>query len=479
MATLPKNHDETLQTDIVIIGGGGSGLTAAVAAAEKQARVMVLEKRAVPGGNSSLAGGIFAAESPVQERQDIHTSKDVFFKAAMDHAHWKINPKIVRTIIDRSGDTIQWLEDKGIDFEIPMFYPDLPKTIHTTKTRGAGIIKGLVDLCESLDVNIMCKAEVKKILITEKGVIQGVLAASGDKVFQIVAKGVVIASGGYAGNKDFLRKYFPYYSENLHPIGLPHTGDGLRMAIETGSATEGLGILHLRGPYFQGAMECVVAAMQPNTIWVNKSGERFVDEGKAYYWPEAANALNMQLDKVCYAIMDEALKKTYEEKGIVLGSGGVRDNEALSGLGQKIDQEIAEDRIKMSDSWDAVAEWIGASPAVFTRTIHDYNTSCGQRYDSQLLKDPKFLTPLTTPPYYALKCGQGFFGTIGGIKINHRMEVLNQKDESPIPGLYAAGNDTGGWESDTYSLSLPGLTFGFAINSGRIAGENAAAYVSG
>ena len=83
---------------------------------------------------------------------------------------------------------------------------------------------------------------------------------------------------------------------------------------------------------------------------------------------------------------------------------------------------------------------------------------------------------LRNPPYYAIKCCLGFLGTIGGIKINPHMEVLNQQD-NPIPGLYAAGVDTGGWESYTYCSLLSGSTFGFAINSGRIAGENAANYI--
>ena len=93
-----------------------------------------------------------------------------------------------------------------------------------------------------------------------------------------------------------------------------------------------------------------------------------------------------------------------------------------------------------------------------------------------LLKDRRYLFPLRNPPYYALKCYQGFLGTIGGIKINHHMEVLDQQDD-PIHGLYAAGSITGGWESDTYCLRLSGSAFGFALNSGRIAGENAAVYM--
>ena len=79
--------------------------------------------------------------------------------------------------------------------------------------------------------------------------------------------------------------------------------------------------------------------------------------------------------------------------------------------------------------------------------------------------------PLRTPPYYAMECHIGFLGTIGGIKINHHMEVIN-KQGKPIPGLYAIGVDTGGWESETYCGILAGSCFSFAMNSGRIAGEN-------
>ena len=93
-----------------------------------------------------------------------------------------------------------------------------------------------------------------------------------------------------------------------------------------------------------------------------------------------------------------------------------------------------------------------------------------------MAKDRRYLVALRTPPYYAIKCSPMFHSTIGGISINHRMEVLNGRG-SPIPGLYSVGIDTGGWESDTYCAILSGTTFGFAINSGRIAGENSAEYV--
>ena len=104
-----------LKVELVIIGSGGAGLAAAEAAAENGAsNVMVLEKRGVTGGASAMAVGPFAAESPAQRRQAIIAPRDDLFKRAMSWAHWKVNPRIVRAFIDRSGDTIRWLEDKGL-----------------------------------------------------------------------------------------------------------------------------------------------------------------------------------------------------------------------------------------------------------------------------------------------------------------------------------------------------------------------------
>ena len=469
---------ETLQTGIVVIGGGGGGLAAAVAAAEKGVDVALLEKRSTPGGNASSAGGIFAAESPAQERSKIDARRDDHFKVAMSHSHWKIDPRIMRAFIDKSGNTIQWLEEKGVRFEAPQFYPNLPRTIHLSQGHGAEMVNVLVKKCKDLGVRLFSDTSAKKILTNDKGNVVGVLGTTKERDIKVIAKSVIIATGGYAGNKELLKKYYPFYTEDLYSIGLPHMGDGLIMAIEIGAATEGLGILHLRGPYFRGALEGVVAAMQPTTIWVNKKGERFVDEGTTFYWPEAANALNRQPDKICYALFDEKIKEMFIEEGVVQGYNRFRAQAKLTELGRNLQLEVDKGRVKISDSWEEIATWIGAAPIVLKNTIGDYNSFCDQKHDEMFVKDPRFLLPLCTPPYYALKCYQSFFGTIGGIKINHHMEVLNHQN-IPIPGLFAAGNDTGGWESDTYSLILPGTTFGFAINSGRIAGENAANYISG
>jgi fumarate reductase flavoprotein subunit len=177
-------------------------------------------------------------------------------------------------------------------------------------------------------------------------------------------------------------------------------------------------------------------------------------------------------------LFDERIKNGLMEEGLLKGYSRFPSGTKLTELEKKLRLESQKGGVKISKSLEEVASWMGAAPNVLKTTIDEYNHFCDRGCDEMFAKDRRFLMPLHTPPYYGLKCYQGFLGTIGGIKINHHMEVLDQQEE-PIPGLYAGGNDTGGWESDTYSLVLSGFAFGFAINSGRIAGENAVEFVLG
>ena len=125
---MPKKKDTGIKADIVIIGGGGAGLPAALTGHEKGIVAVILEKRGVVGGNALMAEGFFAAESPAQKRMRIDAPRDVLFKIAMEHSHWTINPMIIRAFIDKSGDTVRWLEEKGLEIDrIPTFYPNLQR----------------------------------------------------------------------------------------------------------------------------------------------------------------------------------------------------------------------------------------------------------------------------------------------------------------------------------------------------------------
>ena len=469
--------------DIIVVGGGGAGLAAAVAAAENGASVILLEKRRNFGGNSALAGGIFAADSPVQKRMMIDAPKKVMFKKAMDYSHWKIDPEIVRAFINKSGDTVRWLEEKGLRFEwvAPLFPNQTPQVLHWPLGRGAALINVLVKSCKKLAVELHEQTGVKKILTDNKGEVSGILAAKDDKNVRFDARGVIIATGGYAGNRALMEKYASY-SENRELTAVPHVGDGLLMSTEIGAATEGLGLLLLSGPRVPGSFLLSAVVAEPLPVMVNNRGERFSDENIPCHF-ERGNTVDRQPDKICYALFDIRIKERIVREGLKRPGWGL-DRQVVY-FQPEIDEGNLEKEMRsaadkggafISESWDDIAQWIGVDPRVLSATIDAYNVSCDKGCDEKFVKDPKFLIPLRTPPYYAIKCHSGFLGTIGGIKINSRMEVINVQG-IPIPGLYAAGVDTGGWQGDTYTgRDLAGSAFGFAVNSGRIAGEHAAGY---
>ncbi|MFH1032349.1 MAG: FAD-dependent oxidoreductase [Chloroflexota bacterium] len=496
---------ETLKTDVAIVGGGGAGLAAAVQAAEKGAKVLVLEKRRSVGGHSAMAGGFFAAESPAEKRRMIDAPKDELFKAGMDFHHWTIDPRILRAYVDISGDTERWLEEKGLNVEfICAMNPHYNiRTFH--RVLGATVLRPLMKSCDELGVKILCQSPVKKLLTDAKGNVTGVLATTEKGELKVEAKSVIITTGGYGGNKKMLKKYCPTYSEDIIYIGLKEVaGDGLQMAIDIGAGTEGLGILHYWGPRFPGTRLVNLLNQRPEAIWINKNGERYFDEGLLFDMGLRGNVVDRQPGKLSYTVFDEKIKNNVIKDNIIgaegtnIGirvpkTGGQQWADLSKDLGEHIDKiygvravagskwtdlpdmlklEANRGNVKISNSWTEIAKWMGTSPAVLKATIDEYNSFCDQGHDATFVKDRRFLIPLRTPPFYAVKCYSHYPDTIGGIKINHRMEVLDKQDK-PIPGLYAAGVCCGGWQSETYCFALTGSMFGFALNSGRIAADSA------
>ena len=480
-----------LKTDLVVIGGGGAGLAAAVAAAENGVRVTVLEKHGL-GGNSALAFGIFGAESPTQKRLNIDCSKDELFKQAMDFAHWRINSGLVRAVIDKSGDTIRWFEEKGLKFDcIPYFHDpgqQVP-TWHIPDGGGAELIKVLSRDCKTMGVKVFKQTPAKKILTSSEGKITGVSAESKGEMLRIKTKSAIIATGGFGGNKTLLKKYCPDYRDNMVCFGLLHQGDGLMMAEKIGAANEGLGLLQLSGPITLGNITLETDStpntkkvtlyfsivFEPTTVWMNKMGKRFINESICHDHHLSSHAVARQTEGVCYTVFDDKVmqKMMAEKKDPELKLKNFRGGpRRLKGK----EAEAIKGSFRMFKSWDDLARWMDADPRGLKATIDEYNGFCDQGHDSVFAKEGKYLQPLRTPPYYAVRWYPTFPNTMGGIKIDEHMEVLDKQDR-PIPGLYAAGVDTGGWVSETYFIKLSGYAFGYAVNSGRIAGEDAARYV--
>jgi fumarate reductase flavoprotein subunit len=486
-----------LEAEVVVIGGGGGGLAAAVAAAEMGVgKIIVLEKRGAVGGNTALSVGPFAADSPAQKRTAIEFQRDELFKIAMHWAHWKINPRIVRAFIDKSGDTIRWLEEKGLRFRCMALYPNqFPPVWHLPEGgSGSDIIKVLSGECKKLGVEIFTSAPAKKILTGPDGRITEVLGEKKGKPFRIVTKSVIIASGGYGGNKKLLKKYCPNYRDNMKCDGLPHTGDGLLMAMEIGAATEGLGLLLLSGPQIPQAAALhlgtnpdnamiaplMAVALEPDTLWLNKRGKRYVDESTTYHHFMSSNAVNMQPDNLTFTILDHDLVEMKTKEGLLIGlgrSGHEEQRSGMPGLERELHRQADKDWLKIADTWDEIADWMGADPDVLQASVDEYNDACDKGHDPLFAKGRVHLVPLRTPPYYAIKGNSDFLDTLGGIKINEHMEVLDKQD-NPIPGLFAAGVVAGGWQADTYCDVLSGAASGFGFNSGRIAGENAATFLT-
>jgi fumarate reductase flavoprotein subunit len=479
-----RSNPEVLDTQIVVIGAGAAGLSAAVSAAENGADVILLEKHSKPGGNSAMAFGPFAAESPAQKRALVDARCDELFRIHMDFCKWEVNPRLVRTFIDKSGDAIQWLEEKGITFELIFHRPNqVPLTHHLSKGKGREIIDVLAKNFEDLGGRLLCQTAATEILMRGKEGVSGVLAIRQNEELQINASSVIIATGGYGGNKELLRKYVPYYNENIHLTGFPNMGDGLLMAFKIGAASEGLGVLQMTPSITQGGgdkLRCI--SWEPYTVWVNKRGERFIDEAYCYEHSrqEAAFGVVKQPDCIYFSLLDEALVHRIMEEGILLG--GHYNPETWSGakmpdLPELLKSGADKGIIKISNSWDDIASWIGITSETLKATIDEYNCFCDTGYDV-FAKDRRYLVALRTPPYYALKCTPRFVVTMGGIKINHHIEVLDH-DDKPIPGVYAAGIDAGGWEGEVYDARLSGSGLAFPLVSGRIAGENATKYVLG
>jgi fumarate reductase flavoprotein subunit len=222
--------------------------------------------------------------------------------------------------------------------------------------------------------------------------------------------------------------------------------------------------------------------IRPEAILVNKNGERYSDEAlflNYHNWP--GNSLSRQPGNMCYALLDEEIKRDIIQKRDSLGGffKSIGENGAwMDELGNDLQKESTGGKIKIADSWNDIAGWIKVAPEVLKATVEQYNSFCAKGYDADFLKDKKYLRPLRTPPYYAIPGHQCFDTTIGGIRINHRMEVIN-KQVSPISGLYAAGDNAGSWLAQNYDLTYPGSALGFALVSGQIAGENAARFVLG
>jgi fumarate reductase flavoprotein subunit len=470
--------------EVIVAGAGGAGLAAALTLAEGGAKVVALEKMPFAGGSFLFVEGTFAVESEMQRKRNIKVTRDEAFRGIMEYSHWKANAALVRAFIDKSASTIGWLEKQGIEFTEPTgTWLGGPRTWHLFKGLGGPMINVLVANAVKKGIEVRYETTVKRLLREGNGPVLGaVVEDKTGKQMKVEAKAVIIATGGYPNNKEWIKKYSGFDLEvNLFPLGrYDKTGEGIQMAWEAGAAEEGVGVIHLNigSPPQIGARSHIWGAVGQPTLWVNQDGVRFCDESIVENIAYAGNAMSKQKGGYVFRIFDEETKiQLVEDGGIGVGMY-VPPRTPLTDLDAKIKAALEKKNpyVFVADTLDELANKMGLDRSVFKKTVEEYNRFCEKGHDDQFAKNPEYLHPVKIPRFYAFKCYMNFLGTLGGIKINEKTEVLD-RSEKVIPGLYAVGNDAGGLYGDSYDVIASGASSGFALNSGRIAGENALRYI--
>lgn len=452
------------QADVIIIGAGGAGLAAAVTAHQKGATVVVIEKMPRAGGNTILSGGAFNAADPVrQSKQGIEDSTEKHYTQTLEGGDKLANPELVKTLTENAYPAIQWLESLGMEFKSEVFtvlgglWPRAHKPV---KPLGTGFIDTYLSYVEKNSNGIEIMYETNAIeIIMENGKAIGVKAEGKDADVVLKAnKGVIVAAGGFGANvemRDANNKTWPTLT-NIKTTNHPGaTGDGMIMAEKIGANLIGMDNIQLlpMGDPKTGSLSGNIEQGVENRIFVNKDGNRFVDEGQRR--DVMTKALFEQKDTSMWVIVD---KHSYP-------TGDIKNN-----FNETIDELVEQGRAYKAETLEDLAKQIGANPENLVKAVAEFNKAV-EKGGKDAFGRTLFKDKLDSPPYYAGARVPTVHHTMGGIQINTSAQVLD-KDGKIIPGLYAAGETTGGIHG---SNRLGGNALADMTVFGRIAGESAAA----
>jgi fumarate reductase flavoprotein subunit len=463
---------------ILILGGGAAGLSAAVTAAEAGADVTLLEKRKYLCGNGRYAEGVFGAGSRLQKRMNIDADPELLFRQAMEFSHWRADARLVRALIGRSGETVDWLSDMGVPFtrllhHMPNQTPEVFHMAYPAPT-GSRVMKVLQARAEELGVTVVTEAAVQGLVRTDGGRVTGVsyVTPEGESAVFDDADAVLIATGGFGGNHEIMREMIPDCEPEAyaHLKGIAMDGDGIRLAKSAGAHTPRDIAIEGCGPVYHGRGELTALIRRPECLWVNALGRRFCDESISADFIYGQNAVVRQPGRYCWAILDAAsVRRAFEAPPGLMAPPEATDN-GMAKLYEAIDAEIAKGGVKRADTVDGLARITGIGDEL-TAEVAAYNDACAAGHDSLFCKDRRSLYPIAEAPFYAVRAGVDIITTHGGIAVDERMRVLTPEGR-PIPGLYAAGIDVSGIDTGDYSVNLSGHAFGFSLTGGRIAAES-------
>lgn len=492
-----NGEDESVDVDIVIAGAGGGGTGAALAAAQAGAKVLIVEQTSSPGGNTKLSSGFFAMDSSFQQEVNLDFSVDEAVNRILEFNHYLSNGPLTRAVIEKAGDTVDWLNGYGMDFYVQeqttqFAHEDDPykyKCYNKYKDTGAGF-DAIYGHLEEMGCELRVNTRMTELIQDADGTVTGIKAEKEDGgILTVNAKATIISTGGFGADAQKVEEVSG--TAYLNSLGMPNGGEGLAAMVKAGAIdVDATPLLHAcqfaEGEVTQVSTEDTLAGysdsplsqiLESPLLWVDSSGSRFVNEDVVYdtaFWANAGWAAGGKY----FIIVDQ---KTLEDY-----SNGSAMRISMSGPGANLDPgdfvALADAAVAGGSAYKAaslaeLAELAGMKAEELEASVARYNEMVAKGRDTDYNKSAaSLLYTVESGDFYAFDCRAVMLGTVGGVRVDEHLEVVNN-DYEPIPGLYAAGANAGGYYEGHGYPPYEGMASGFAWTSGRIAGESAAEYI--
>lgn len=500
-----EGKTEKLEADVIVIGAGASGVSAAVAAADEGAKVILIEKTGIIGGASNLSwAGKFLNASVALENQVVANIEQIIDNW-IENNHYRVDAAVLREYLTKSGETYDWLKDRGYETTFMNFFGEQMYLLPDYSVREPLLRKMLANSVEKNGGQVLTETTGKKLITDDSGSVIGVIAEKSDgTTLEIMGKSVVLATGGYAANKEMVKEFFGFEGVN-GGLG-QNIGEGLMMAWEVGAKVpDNIGGQMLHQTLARATQDLkkdfepfkasypVMLTYLPTLMNVGPSGSRFRDEAYTLNAVAAANTSAFH-GPFHYVIVSKAQLDALEKEGM----NGVKAPR-LPGMPPEFYFDFT-DKFTLDNPWEDVykvfdkmvenghgfkgdtieelAKNAGMDVEVFVETFNNYEEACRTGKDLEFGKDPEYLIPMGDEgPYYAIIAEINNLGSVGGLLVNKKFQVLDN-DRVPIKGLYAVGVEAlGVLFNDTYVGNGDGI--GFAFTSGRLGGMQAGKYALG